>query len=83
MKKTTTLMMPKTSALDAEGIRDSLNLPDSARLVIDPPEGWRYGFPKILDQRKEQSLEDWLLEQGYPANMLTMALNHSRYWSAE
>jgi hypothetical protein len=31
---------------------------------VDPPSGWKYGFPKIWDG--EGSMDDWLVEEGYP-----------------
>ncbi|WP_010335324.1 hypothetical protein [Sphingobium sp.] len=34
--------------------------------MIDPPHGWRYGFPKPLTLGEGQSLQDWLIENGYP-----------------
>lgn len=32
---------------------------------IDPPSGWKYGFPKVLPEGVENVME-WLLENGYP-----------------
>ena len=32
---------------------------------IDPPSGWRYGFPKILPNNITNTLE-WLVDNGYP-----------------
>lgn len=32
---------------------------------IDPPEGWRYGFPKRFDG-DEADVNAWLLANGYP-----------------
>jgi hypothetical protein len=34
------------------------------KLWVDPPSGWKYGFPKIWDG--EGSQFDWLLAEGYP-----------------
>ncbi|TCU59814.1 hypothetical protein EDF58_102502 [Novosphingobium sp. PhB57] len=34
--------------------------------MIDPPSGWRYGFPKPLLLGEGQSLQDWLIENDYP-----------------
>jgi hypothetical protein len=31
---------------------------------IDPPSGWRYGFPKIWSG--EGDVMEWLISQGYP-----------------
>lgn len=39
------------------------------RIMIDPPEGWKYGFPKEWDRDDDPldgSLVPWLLEKGYP-----------------
>lgn len=33
---------------------------------MDPPSGWRYGFPKLYDCQADQDLYDWLVAQGYP-----------------
>lgn len=50
-------------------------------MVVDPPEGWKYGFPKVFNPKEEQSYKDWLLEQGYPEKLIELALKHSRWWS--
>ena len=51
-------------------------------LVIDPPSGWKYGFPKILPQEivGSKNLSKWLIENGYPEDDVKLALKHSRYW---
>lgn len=49
-------------------------------ILIDPPSGWRYGFPKVCKSSKNQSLKDWLIENGYPEYMCTkLNLDHCRY----
>jgi hypothetical protein len=35
------------------------------RHMIDPPSGWKYGFPKELPSGIENVLS-WLVENGYP-----------------
>ena len=54
------------------------------QLIIDPPSGWRYGFPKVLPSYVllPKQLRKWLLKQGYPAKDLQLALKYSRYWEA-
>ena len=50
--------------------------------IIDPPQGWRYGFPKVLpDDVKD--LRAWLLEQGYPEEWVDLAMKASRFWEKE
>lgn len=49
-------------------------------LLIDPPEGWRYGFPKPIPPhviKNETLFRIWISEQGYPD--IELALKHSRY----
>jgi hypothetical protein len=52
--------------------------------VIDPPEGWRYGFPKIIPNdmiiASEELFSKWLVSNGYPEDRLFEALRYSRYW---
>lgn len=44
-------------------------------LLVDPPQGWAYGFPAPLqDDYKQQ-----LLDAGYPEKDVELALRHSRY----
>ena len=45
-------------------------------LVVDPPSGWAYGFPAILEDDYEKQLR----KAGYPEDKIPMALEHSRYW---
>lgn len=33
---------------------------------VDPPLGWRYGFPKRLPDPPPMNMGAWLLENGYP-----------------
>lgn len=36
-------------------------------LFVDPDEGWRYGFPKIVPEwLKPEDLSAWIYRQGYP-----------------
>jgi len=51
-------------------------------LIIDPPSGWKYGFPKpIPEDRRKDSLV-WLVEQGYPQSLIDYLGEHfyCRYW---
>ena len=37
------------------------------RHMIDPPSGWRYGFPKAYDRVTDgDDFRAWLLREGYP-----------------
>jgi hypothetical protein len=45
---------------------------------VDPPSGWKYGFPKLWDRQVE--FEQWLIDNGYPEKDIELACNYSRYW---
>lgn len=47
----------------------------SKTLLVDPPSGWRYGFPAPL----EEDYENQLRKAGYPEKDIPLALKHSRY----
>lgn len=44
--------------------------------MVDPPSGWRYGFPAPLQEDYEQQLRN----AGYPEKDIEFALSYSRYW---
>ena len=43
--------------------------------LVDPPSGWLYGFPAVLQEDYVQQLKD----AGYPERDIDLALRHSRY----
>ena len=48
--------------------------------VIDPPEGWRYGFPKAVP---EETVIDrnWFIKNGYPLKLVENGLlDYCRIW---
>ena len=47
--------------------------------LIDPPEGWKYGFPKhapedldLAEFEKDENINRWLVENGYPHALIDM-----------
>lgn len=63
-------------------------------LIVDPPEGWRYGFPKcLMEVPHDVGLEDVVFPKEvykdllgfyrYPEEMIDLALKYSRYWIEE
>jgi len=50
---------------------------------IDPPSGWRYGFPKVYPKEAEGRTLEWLVEQGYPQWEIDKMKDHfyCGYWS--
>ena len=54
-------------------------------LWVDPPEGWRYGFPAIYDPASDGVMRDWIISKGYPAKLIQEYGDvwFVRCWSAE
>jgi hypothetical protein len=62
-------------------------------LMCDPPEGWKYGFPKPLNDEdfylmksgNDVNIHRWLIEQGYPKEAIDSygELFYCRYWESE
>jgi hypothetical protein len=40
-------------------------VPKPKRKMIDPPSGWKYGFPKEIPEHVDNT-RDWLIQNGYP-----------------
>ena len=38
----------------------------SEMIWVDPPEGWKYGFPAIYDPVNDGKMRDWIVRKGYP-----------------
>ena len=39
------------------------------QILIDPPSGWMYGFPKVLPEGTE-NVTEWLISEGYPKELV-------------
>ena len=54
-------------------------------IMIDPPSGWRYGFPKEFTREENQSVEEWLLANGYPQEEINACGEYfyCRYWEVD
>ena len=53
--------------------------------MIDPPRGWMYGFPKPIPDDRRQDVINWLIEQGYPKQLIEELGEHfyCRYWETD
>jgi hypothetical protein len=49
----------------------------------DPPEGWRWGFPKPYRPLPEETFEQTLTRDGYPARLMALATMATRFWETE
>lgn len=47
--------------------------------LVDPPSGWRYGFPCELPEG--MTLEELLKKKNYPEKDIELALKYSRWWT--
>lgn len=47
-------------------------------MIVDPPGGWRYGFPQPRDF--SMTYEEQLIKNRYPLEDIPLALKWSRYW---
>jgi hypothetical protein len=55
---------------------------DKIKTMIDPPSGWKYGFPKELpDDIKD--FKQWLIDNGYPESEVDFAMKYCRMWEGE
>ena len=41
---------------------------------VDPPSGWRYGFPKLYDPAKDGDMRAWMIANGYPKKLANQGL---------
>ena len=53
-------------------------------VYVDPPEGWKYGFPKIMPAGTSD-MNAWLVNEGYPEGNLSRYGDnlHCRIWDVE
>lgn len=51
-------------------------------LIIDPPSGWKYGFPKPIPEDRRYDSLTWLVEEGYPQHLIDDLGEHffCRFW---
>jgi hypothetical protein len=54
------------------------------KLWVDPPGGWRYGFPQIWDGSKDPDVDSWMRQAGYPDEVRETYGKHfyMRMWEA-
>lgn len=56
----------------------------SKKMYIDPPSGWKYGFPKVIPNDVED-INSWLVQNGYPQKEIDSCGKHFYYrcWESE
>jgi hypothetical protein len=52
--------------------------------IIDPPSGWKYGFPKPIPD-DVVNVNEWLVKNGYPQREIDSCGAHfyCRFWMSE
>lgn len=55
----------------------------STKFYVDPPSGWMYGFPKVIDLSSEILDSIWLESKGYPKKDCEFGIKWSRLWAKE
>lgn len=43
-------------------------MPDT--LIVDPPFGHLYGFPRAVPDERRYDIIEWMVEQGYPRRII-------------
>lgn len=53
-----------------------------SKIYVDPPSGWQYGFPKVYDPDTDGDVMKWLVESGYPQELIDSFGEHfyTRQW---
>lgn len=56
-----------------------------AKIMVDPPSGWKYGFPKEFDSEKDGDMMSWIVNEGYPKDELEKLGEHFylRCWESQ
>lgn len=49
----------------------------------DPPEGWRYGFPKVYAPLPGETLVETLRRAGYPETLMGLAVRATRFYCVD
>lgn len=57
----------------------------SNKIWVDPPEGWKFGFPAIYDPDADGQMSEWIISKGYPVQIIKEYGEawHIRCWPAE
>ena len=51
-------------------------------MLVDPPSGWKYGFPRNYNSKTDGDLGEFLVKHGYPRGDIDFALRHCRFISS-
>lgn len=56
---------------------------NNIQTIIDPPFGWKYGFPKVIPKQviENGTVKEWLIKEGYPKEEINGDSFYCRYWT--
>ena len=56
------------------------------KLIVDPPSGWQYGFPKECPRGliSDKDFDKWLVANGYPQKLIDGGMSrYCRWWEED
>jgi hypothetical protein len=55
------------------------------KCYVDPPSGWKYGFPKVFDTEADGVMKEWMIREGYPQSEIDKCGDYFfvRQWAYE
>lgn len=56
------------------------------KILIDPPDGWQYGFPKCVTEEEWEriiDLKEWCIANGYPESEANKFGDYISVWTHE
>jgi hypothetical protein len=62
---TMTAMTDNDLSIKSEDLSIKSNL-----IWVDPPEGWKFGFPAIYNPDTDGQMSDWIISKGYPIQII-------------
>ena len=65
---------------DSKDVPVPANTEVKGKFYVDPPAGWKYGFPAAYDKTKDGTLQKFLLSKGYPNKDVKWAAENCRMW---
>lgn len=69
--------------IETKDIPAPANLEAKSKFYVDPPSGWKYGFPRPYNFETDGPLREFFIKNGYPEKDATWAANNCRFFRKE
>ena len=69
--------------IETKDIPAPANLEVKGKFYVDPPSGWKYGFPRLYNFEADGPLREFFIKNGYPEKDATWAANNCRVFGEE